>query len=57
MTNQTKNLPKDATSININDNVELEWWADDFNINKDKIKDAVNRVGASIEAVRRFFQK
>ena len=25
MTNQTKNLPKEATSININDDVELEW--------------------------------
>ena len=57
MTNQIKNLPKEATSININDDVELEWWANHFNINKDKIKDAVNRVGTSIEAIRRFFQK
>ena len=57
MTDQIKNSPKETNSININDNVELEWWANHFNINKDKIKDAVNRVGASIEAVRRFLQK
>lgn len=57
MTDQIKNLPKETDSININDNVELEWWAEYFNINKDKIKDAVNRVGSSVEAVRRFLQK
>jgi len=57
MTNQFKNLPKETNLININDKVELEWWADHFNINKDKIKDAVNKVGASLEAVRRFLQK
>jgi len=57
MTDQVKNLPKDLNSININDNVELEWWADHFEINKDKIKDAVNIVGSSLEAVRRYLQK
>jgi predicted DNA-binding protein YlxM (UPF0122 family) len=57
MINQIKNLPKENNLINIQDDVELEWWAEYFNINKDKIKDAVNRVGASLQAVRRFLQK
>jgi hypothetical protein len=56
MTNQIKNSTKETTAININDTVELEWWANRFNINKDKIKEAVNRVGASVESVRRFLQ-
>lgn len=56
MTNQIKNSPKETNSININDTVELERWAERFNINKDKIKEAVNRVGASVESVRRFLQ-
>jgi hypothetical protein len=54
---ETKNPPKDLTTININDETELKWWAEHFGINKDKIKEAVIRVGASLESVRRYLQK
>ena len=54
---EIKNPPKDLTIINIDDESELEWWSDYFQINKDKIKEAVIRVGASLEAVRRHLQK
>jgi len=53
-TNKLKNVPKNPDTIKIDDERELEWWEDYFKINKDKIKDAVNRVGASIELWRAF---
>jgi hypothetical protein len=57
MTTKVKNAPKNPDTININDELELEWWADHFGINKDKIKHAVNMVGPSVESVRRYLQK
>jgi hypothetical protein len=54
---QDKNPIKDLSIINVNNDEELNWWAEHFGINKDKIKEAVNRVGPSIEAVRRYLQK
>ena len=54
---EIKNAPKDLTIININDEAALEWWADNFEINKDKIKEAVIRVGSSVESIRRYLQK
>ena len=46
---EIKNAPKNLTVININNEAELEWWADKFQINKDKIKEAVIRVGSYYE--------
>ena len=54
---EIKNPPKDLTVININNEAELEWWADYFQINKDKIKEAVIRVGSTTLSVRRYLQK
>jgi|KBSMisStandDraft_5_1062788.scaffolds.fasta_scaffold37159_3 hypothetical protein len=54
---EIKNPPTDLTVININNEAELEWWADNFQINKDKIKEAVIRVGSSVESIRRYLQK
>jgi Protein of unknown function (DUF3606) len=54
---EIKNQPKDATIINIDNDAELEWWAEYFQINKDKIKEAVIRVGTSVISVRRYLQK
>jgi hypothetical protein len=54
---ETKNPLKDSTIINIDNESELEWWSDYFQINKDKIKEAVLIVGSSIESVRRYLQK
>jgi len=54
---EIKNPPKNLTVININNEAELEWWSNYFQINKDKIKEAVMRVGSSITSVRRYLQK
>lgn len=54
---EIKNPPKDLTIINIHNEAELEWWADYFHIMKDKIKEAVIRVGPSVASIRRFLQK
>ena len=54
---QEKNQIKDLVTINVNNDTELNWWADHFEINKDKIKEAVNRVGTLAEAARRYLQK
>jgi hypothetical protein len=54
---EVKNPPKDLTIINVGNDAELEWWADYFQINKDKIKEAVIRVGPLVISVRRYLQK
>jgi len=54
---EIKNPPEDLTTINIDNDGELEWWADYFQIIKDKIKEAVMRVGPSVISIRRYLQK
>ena len=43
--------------INIDNEQELNQWAEYFNIHKDKIKEAVSIVGASTDALHIYLQK
>jgi hypothetical protein len=46
-----------SETIDVNNEAELNWWADFFGINKDKLKDAIKMVGTSIKSIRRYLQK
>ena len=49
--------PQDRSRINIHESWELEYWAKHFGVSKDKIKEAVARVGVSVSAVQKYLGK
>jgi hypothetical protein len=52
-----KRKPLDASRINIHEPYELEWWSEELRVHKGKIIEAVNQVGTSAEAVRKYLKK
>jgi len=50
-------IPQDARRININQNHELEYWSNDLNVTKFKLRLAVQKVGTSVEAVREWLSR
>jgi Protein of unknown function (DUF3606) len=42
--------------IDIRNEPELNWWADYLGIHKDKVREAVSKVGSSITAIYKFLQ-
>jgi hypothetical protein len=51
-----KRKPLDSSRINIHEPYELEWWSEELR-DKGKIIEAVNPVGTSAEAVRKYLKK
>jgi Protein of unknown function (DUF3606) len=47
----------EPAEININSEEELDWWAEYFNIHKDKVKEAVSIVGTSTDALHKYLQR
>jgi hypothetical protein len=46
----------DARKINIEEEYEVEFWTDHFRVSKPKLKEAVNAVGDSADAVRKYLK-
>ncbi len=46
----------DLNKINIHENYEVEYWATQFDINPEVLKEAVAKAGTSPEAVRKFLE-
>ena len=44
--------PQDRSRVNVNEPSEMEWWCARFNCSEEELREAVNAVGASAEAVR-----
>jgi hypothetical protein len=54
MTDDTmKKRPQDPTKINIQQQHELQYWADKFGVTPERIRQAVQRVGTSPNDVER----
>ena len=51
--NKQKVGKADRDRINVNEDYELQDWATRFNVSKDKIKDAVKKVGPMVKDVER----
>ena len=49
--------PHDGKRIDVNDPYEVRNWCKIFNISEQKLKDAVNKVGTSSTAVRKFLER
>jgi hypothetical protein len=44
--------PQDASRINVNEDYELTYWSEKFGVSKEKLKEAVAKVGVSAKAVQ-----
>jgi methyl-accepting chemotaxis protein len=45
--------PADPSRINLTDPDEVQYWADKFNVSKERLSLVVRRVGHSVDAVSR----
>ena len=45
--------PIDLSRINLLEPDEVQYWADKFNVSKERLSEAVRKVGHSVDAVRR----
>jgi hypothetical protein len=53
----SKRRPEDSSRINIHEPYELEYWTKEFGVSKGKVIEAVNKVGTSVNAVKKYLGK
>jgi Protein of unknown function (DUF3606) len=53
----TKRRPQDSSKVNVHESWEVNWWCGEFNCTKAQLVTAVNAVGVSAAAVRRYLGK
>ena len=49
---KSKTGPQDASRINVNEDYELDYWTKALGVSADVLRQAVNQVGVSADAVR-----
>ena len=49
--------PQDRARINVNEDWELRYWTKELGVNEDRLRKAVEKVGASADAVRKELAK
>jgi len=52
----TTNPPVDLSRINLMEPDEVQYWADKFGVSKERLSEAVAKVGHSVDAVRQELQ-
>ena len=52
----TKTRPQDATRINMNEDYEVQYWTKKFQVSKEQLAAAVNKVGVSARAVAEYLR-
>lgn len=55
--NLLKRRPLDASRINVHQDYEVNWWCDEFKVTKAQLIAAVNAVGTSASAVKKYLGK
>lgn len=53
----TKRRPQDSSKVNVHESWEVNWWCAEFNCTKRQLIAAVNAVGVSASAVKKYFGK
>ena len=43
--------PQDRSRINLTEPYEVQWWANKFGVSKERLSEAVRKVGHSADAV------
>jgi hypothetical protein len=49
--------PQDSSRININEPYEVEYWTQTLGVTESKLRRAVDAVGTSVEAVRKWLRE
>jgi hypothetical protein len=58
MLNDTdRRIPANPESININEELELSWWSNEFKVSTEQLKEAVDSVGSFPGAVKYYLLK
>ena len=55
--NLTNRAPQDRSRINLLEPHEVQYWADKFNVSKERLSEAVRNVGHSADAVERELKR
>jgi Protein of unknown function (DUF3606) len=51
--NHSKTVPADPTRIDLVEPADVQYWADKFDVSKERLSEAVRKVGHSAESVSR----
>lgn len=54
---KTKKGPRDATRININEDYEVQYWAQELKVTPEQLKEAVKQAGPMVENVKKHLKK
>lgn len=49
--------PQDSSRININEPYEVGYWTQTLGVSESKLRRAVNAVGTSVEAVKKWLRE
>ena len=53
----TKKRPQDGTKVNINQQNEVQYWAQKFGVTPERLREAVAKVGNAPDAVEREIKR
>ena len=54
---KTKTRPQDSSRINVNEPYELQYWTEKLGVSEQRLRDAVQSVGVSVEKVRHHLKQ
>jgi len=54
---KSKKGPADRTRINVNERYELDYWSEKFNVTKERLRAAVDKVGVMVNDVERELKR
>ncbi|MGF7081589.1 DUF3606 domain-containing protein [Mucilaginibacter sp. UYCu711] len=55
MDNKDKVGTPDKDLININENYEVEYWANKFNVTPERLREVVKDIGTNVATVKAYF--
>jgi hypothetical protein len=53
MDDKSKTRPQDSSRVNISEDYEVQYWSEKFKVSPDRLKQAVQKVGAMAKDVER----
>lgn len=56
MDDKSKRGPQDASRVNVNEDYEMDYWTERFNVSRDELRKAVSEVGPSVTAIEEFLK-
>jgi hypothetical protein len=57
MDNKQNTGSPDRDRINVNEEYELQYWSERFNVSRDQLKEAVKASGTSVKDVEEYLKK